>query len=206
MTRKFVSIGLSVGLAALALPSLSTARGGSDCNYAAGQTFTSVALVDEGPTGNQIYLYAGNGMAEDPSVWAVGACVNRTEPPSPNRLDGGTAEVGVTAKKGTPIADGLAPGAYAVADGDNDNTFPVIGLAANDEQGYAGVSNVESGDKASCDGSWGAGTGSNSGGCVGLPAPGQEFPIPLIVCGNTSGNQWESNARDGCNQNDLLHD
>jgi hypothetical protein len=205
--RKFSSLGVVVGLAVFIIPSAALGAGrasGGDCDYAKKPPQTvSVPIVDTGPNGNQVYAYAGSGVSGDPSITAVGACINLTNAVTDggaNRFDGGTVEAGATLTKGA-LPTGSGPGAYAIVDGDSNNGFQGApgGTGANADRGYIGVSNVETGTSrdTSCDGT-DSGNGSNSGGCVGLKTPGQQLPIPLIVCGNTSGDQWESSARDAC--------
>jgi hypothetical protein len=204
--RKFSLLGAIVGLAALAAPSGALARDGSNCDYAASQA-VPVPVIDTGPTGNQVYVYEGNGVSGTALV-AGGACANLTgNNIGGNEFEGGTVEagasptagvVGVESTAATPAVEVFGvPGAYGVVDGDNDNT----GSLSNADQGFIGASNYEetgaAGKDTSCD-SIDGGSGSNSGGCVGLKGSPVLVPVPLIVCGNISGNQWEASTRDGC--------
>jgi hypothetical protein len=92
-------------------------------------------------------------------------------------------------------ADGT-PGVYAVVDGDNSNSDPT-----NSGDGYIGVSNYETGTKGTCPTTGPTpGTGSNSGGCFTIKNQSvvPSLPVPLLVCGNTSGPTWDNTTRDGC--------
>jgi hypothetical protein len=203
--RKFSLLGAIVGLGALAAPSGALARDGSNCDYAASQA-VPVKVVDTGPTGNQVYVYEGSGVSGTATV-AAGTCVNLTgNSVAGLELEGGTLEAGGSPTNGVAGVQSTAvtpaeevtgvPGAYAVVDGDNDNT----GTSTNADQGYAGVSNYEapgSTTDTSCDGNP-EGVGTNSGGCVDVKGTPVKLPIPLIVCGNTGSNQFESSRMDGC--------
>jgi hypothetical protein len=112
-------------------------------------------------------------------------------------------EAGVGEDPATGAADpGAGPDAYAVVDGDNNNTIHP------QADGYAGVSNWETGATRAT----GCGTGfdngspasSNSGGCFNNQPVG-DGSVPTPVCGNTSGNSWNgvgttegTGNRDGC--------
>jgi hypothetical protein len=205
--RKFSLLGEIVGLAALAAPTGALARDGSNCDYA-GSQLVSVPVVNDTATGNQVYVYGGSGVTGT-ALAAVGACANLPgNNIGGNEFEGGTVEAGASPTAGAVGVDSTAatpavevfgvPGVYGVVDGDNNNTGPL----SNADQGYIGVSNYEPGGSAdkdsSCDGV-DSGGGSNSGGCVGIKSTPVNVPIPLIVCGNTSGNQFgEADGRDGC--------
>ena len=196
MIRRALALGSVslIGAAAFAISGVSHVSAGytSDCGTIAGST-------EVGSTG--VYVIAGPGRTGSATA-AAGVCVN-------NSSSGGVAPAGGDLEAGvSPTAGaGGGPGAYAVLDGaDNNPTVPSVGGAPGSVlQGYAGVSNYETasandGENCGCAG------GSNSGGEVGikantLPGPlasGVTLPIPLIVCGDTSGPDWDSNSRDGC--------
>ena len=171
---------VAAALAALALPAGAGAdvNNGSDCSY------TSDEQVSQGTGNVRIYLDAdGSGGMTGTALLAVGACADNLGAGTPiGTLQGGAVEIGV----GTPAG---GPGTYAVVDGDNQNSD-----LAGQSDGYLGLSNYETGPKGTCTG---GGSGSNSGGCVGVDGVGSA-PVPLVVCGNTSGNVWATTSRDGC--------
>jgi hypothetical protein len=137
-----------------------------------------------------------------------------------NRFDGGTLYVGVDLNDGVlPDPDGYFtltpenfppqlvqggqvkgdfPGAFAVADGDDQNS----GGAA---YGYVGVSNYENGTPdPSCDGEDTNAASTNSGGCVTLRDPSTDpetpilaLPVPLLVGDSDSGSGFGNSTRDG---------
>jgi hypothetical protein len=81
---------------------------------------------------------------------------------------------------------------HAIVDGDDDNTF-----ISSNTGGYVGLSNCETGTRdPDCDGI-DEGWGSNSGGCLTIRNV-ASLPVPLLVCGNTTGKSWDSSPRDGC--------
>lgn len=153
----------------LAVPAGALAQAsGSDCSYTT--TGGTAAGVQAG----------SGGMTGDPSTTAVGACVNAPTPVG--TFQGGSVEVGLS---GTEL--------YGVIDGDNENVDPL--------DGYVALSNYESGTAADGDCSNGPDQGqpgtTNSGGCFGVDR-GPWVAVPLIACGNSSGNRWNSTSRDGC--------
>lgn len=165
---------------AIAIPGSASASHGTTCDY----TSTQTQLVNAGG----VVVYEGSGMSGQATA-AVGACAYAPTDLGPaGSFAGGTAEVGA----GTPAG---GPGAYAIVDGDNANA-DALGYS----DGYVGVSNFEtSPPKGGCD----TGTGTNSGGCIGIKPLGVETPAALapaliVACGNTSGNTWDSAGRDGC--------
>ncbi|HZQ29415.1 MAG TPA: hypothetical protein VFA94_17090 [Acidimicrobiales bacterium] len=129
----------------------------------------------------------------------------------PVTFTGGALDVGATTTNGpsrlcaSPVTgpgglDTSTPvGAYVVLDGNNTNVDPVN----NSSSGYVGASNYESnGTNSACPNQLDPttnnnGGGTNSGGYVGVKG-GPYLPVPLVVCGNTSGNQWGNDGRDGC--------
>jgi hypothetical protein len=185
-------------LAAAALGSLTLAASapgqeatGSDCSYASGPTAVAVGSV---------VVYAettpnGSGMANSADV-AVGTCLNLNGSLSNGiiRFDGGSAEAG--AGDGGGPEDGR--GAYAIADGDNENTDPTGG-----SDGYFGLSTYEEGaSRAACPPGGSPapdpdGSDPNSGGCFGFEFIPVRLPLP-VACGNTDGNSWNRTSRDGC--------
>lgn len=171
---------MAVAAGVLALPGSAAAQQagntGDDCSYA-----TTGAENDQTvPVGSgTVTVYAGSGGLTGTATLAAGACADGLGVAG---FDGGAVEAGV----GTPVG---GPGGYAVVDGDNDNVDP-----QGQSDGYFGVSNYETGTKGSCDG---GGSGSNSGGCTGTDST-PDVPAGVVVCGNTSGNTWNSTTRDGC--------
>ena len=178
---KRISFVVAAALAALAVPATSGAdvNNGSDCSY---------AVSEEVSSGNAAPVVAYVGAGGDAGMTgtalvAGGVCASGLAVGTPlGTLDGGAVEAGA----GTPSG---GAGAYVIVDGDNDNA-DVTGQS----DGYIGLSNYETGIKGSCTG---GGSGSNSGGCTGVDGV-ASAPIPLIVCGNTSGNVWVATSRDGC--------
>lgn len=136
----------------------------------------------------------------------AGVCVGGL-PTSGAGVSGGALEAGVTTTNGptrlcaagTPVSTAANPvGVYVIADGDNANTANLAG--------YMGLSNYESGtSNEACPqplttypaGGPNNGSGTNSGGNVGIDGV-ASVPVPLIVCGFTSGPNYNSNGRDGC--------
>jgi hypothetical protein len=119
---------------------------------------------------------------------------------SPNPVEGGALEAGVGSggsRLCTPVApiQVPGPGVYVIAQG---NTF---NNATPYSSGYYGLSDNETGGEESCPplGATGTpdnGSGTNSGGYVGLPF-GVYAPVPLVVCG-TNGGTFSNAGRDGC--------
>lgn len=171
-------IAAALSLVALTGNAAAVPYDGTTCSY----TSTATVAVPVGPA----TVYAGGGGMSGAASAAAGVCVYDAAGVGAggNTFHGGSVEVG----------EG-APGAYAVVDGSNQNTDP---LGSGD--GYVGVSTFETGTKGNCD----SGSGTNSGGCLGIKPLGLELPVPLIVCGNTSGNVWADTqagggtGRDGC--------
>jgi hypothetical protein len=211
--RKLTLLGTIAGVAALAVPGGALASGsahwdGNTCNYAkstanGGDQATSVQVP-----GNEIYVYEGNGSTGHADTTAVGACAHTTPT---GGFEGGSAEAGAALTKGVVGPQGSAitgvPGAYAVVDGNDNNTAPPAG-SPGASQGYIGLSNYEDGTQdPTCDGSVGSQAGgsigsTNSGGCVGIKPLGVNAPVPLIVCGNTSGSDWNGSSAGGANDGD----
>jgi hypothetical protein len=200
MKRALTFAAMALGLVAIPASPALAAHGGSNCTYASGQA-TSTGDLD--PGSGELVVYADDGMSGSATA-AAGACLNTNTPAAD--LEGGTGEAGA----GTS-SDGL-PGAYAIVDGDNDNTDPgSTGPADSQSDGYVGVSNYETGPRGdpvseaqeciarSPDSPSNSGT--NSGGCLG-PDGGPFVPVPLVACGNTAGNNWDATSRDGCVQPD----
>ena len=220
--RKLVLLGILAGLAALTAPAgawanQGTGYTGTDCNYAKSPpqditVGTNLIPPPNGPDpgGNQVYVYKGAGSTGNGGTTAVGACAYAPGG-SAVGFEGGSAEAGVDLTRGVVGPQSTAvtpaeqvtgvPGAYVVADGNDNNTQPTSGPGAGASSGYIGASNYEDGTQdSSCNGDNVGSPGStNSGGCVGLkPVPGANAPVPFIVCGNTSSPDWNSTSRDGC--------
>ncbi|MDX6698390.1 MAG: hypothetical protein QOE65_1787 [Solirubrobacteraceae bacterium] len=200
MKRFSVLTALVLGAAMLAIPSSAFAT--YDCGYAATQQVNTA-----GVTGPALVVYAdadGGGGRTGTADVAAGACVDRNTGAA--EPQGGTAEVGA----GSPLG-AHAGQAYAVVDGDNDNVDPGSTTPGNSSgDGYVGVSNFETATRnGTCPPDQPGPppppphSGSNSGGCVGfdpgVPVVGGTYvPVPLVACGNSSGNDWTTTARDGC--------
>jgi hypothetical protein len=80
-------------------------------------------------------------------------------------------------------------GVYVIADGDQNN--------APQGQGYIGVSNYETTTAHENCAQNNLGQGTNSGGAVSIDGQ-VDLPLPLLVCGNTSGTDFDTTGRDGC--------
>jgi hypothetical protein len=174
--KKICLIAAALSFAALTGTAGAVPYDGTTCSYASQPGSTAVSA---GPA----TVYAGSGGMSGAAEVDAGACIY--DAAGVGGFHGGSAEVG----EGTE-------GAYAVVDGSNANTGDPTGSG----DGYIGVSTFETGTKGGCE----SGTGTNSGGCFGIKPLGLELPIPLIVCGNTSGNTWadtlanNGTGRDGC--------
>jgi len=188
MIRRALALGSVslIGAAAFAVSGVSHVSAGytSDCS-----TITNSTEV--GPTG--VYVITTPGRTGSATA-AAGVCVNNSSTAGGVAPAGGDLEAGVSPTAGA----GGGPGVYAVLDGaDNNPVIPPVGpIPTSVLQGYAGISNYETGtanDGADC----GCSGGSNSGGQVGVKGV-VTLPVPLIVCGDTSGRDWDSNSRDGC--------
>jgi hypothetical protein len=161
----------------LAVPGMAAADtyDGSTCSYAADEQVS----VPAGPAVVYADASGNDGGMTGTATASAGVCANGVAPAA--GADGGTLEAGA----GTPSG---GPGAYAVLDGDNNNIDPL--------DGYQGLSNYETGAKGTCDSP--PGSGSNSGGCLGVDGgPSVALPSPW-ACGNSSGNTWANTTRDGC--------
>ena len=167
---KKYALALGVLSAVVAFPASASAN--TDCSHASG------TAVPVGPAVVYVDVDGGAGLTGQGAA-AAGACADNLAT-GPD-LIGGTAEVGV----------GEPGEAYVIVDGDDDNTG-----GAGQAGGYIGVSSFETGAKDSCDGTDG-GSGSNSGGCLTLRGV-ASVPVPLVVCGNTSGKSFGTSQRDGC--------
>ena len=171
--RKYGLALAALGAGALALPSPAAAN--TDCS----QATSSQANTGPGPVVVYADANGGSGLTGQGAA-AAGVCADNL-PTSPE-LVGGTIEVGA----GDPGE------VYAVVDGDDANTG-----GQGQAGGYIGVSTFETGVKdTNCDGE-DTGTGSNSGGCLTIRDV-ASIPVPLLVCGNTTGKSFGASSRDGC--------
>lgn len=192
MIRRVLALGSVslLGATAFAVSGVShvTANYSNDCS-----TLSSGNTVVP-PGGGPVIVYAGSGRTGSATA-AAGVCVQDAN--HGGAPVGGDLEAGASTSHGVfPVAGG--PGAYAVLDGSDGNpTVPTVGgIPGGVLQGYAGVSNYETAsanDGQDC----GCAGGSNSGGAVGIKGV-VTLPVPLIVCGDTSGPAWDANSRDGC--------
>jgi hypothetical protein len=103
---------------------------------------------------------------------------------------GGSLEAGHTSTYGTNygLMTGLKEGGYIVADGGAGNPDP--------GDGYIGVSNFER-KEANCTPTASNWCSTNSGGSFG-PGGGPYAPFIPLICGNSTGPQWDDTNRDGC--------
>jgi len=178
--KRISLIAAALSLTALAGNAGAVPYDGTTCSYTAQPGTTAVSA---GPA----TVYAGSGGMSGAADVAAGGCIYDPAGVSVGSVSfhGGSVEVGQGSE-----------GVYGVVDGSNANTGDPTGSG----DGYIGVSTFETGAKGGCE----SGTGSNSGGCFGIKPLGLELPIPLIVCGNTSGNIWADTTanggtgRDGC--------
>ena len=176
---------LSVGTGAVCdqlgqVPPPTSTGHGTTCDYTSSQT-PLVSVFEPNGT-RSVVVYEGSGMSGQATA-AVGVCYYSPRIAGPVTFAGGTVEAG----GGTPAG---GPGGYVIFDGDNANVDP---FGASD--GYYGVSNFETGTKGNCDG---GGFGTNSGGCFEFENVAPPLPVPLMACGNTGGNTWDSTGHDGC--------
>lgn len=186
------------------LPGSAMAESGCDDGY------TQVA-------GSPVYVHAGSGgLTDNPADTSAGACAYSTALSDQGvGFTGGTVEAGTGAggviwgaggpgvspnPGGHPtcgwggtdpqcvmnaLAQGI-PGVYVVAQGQDGNT-----IGTGQLEGYIGVSTLEENNSAD-------GGSTNSGGEIAIDGVGvYNIPSPL-VCGNTSGNNWDSTTRQGC--------
>jgi hypothetical protein len=184
LSRHSVRLLTLVGLfAAVALPNSAAAN--TDCTYA------TVQQSNVGGTTIDLGVQAGSGGLSDDADTAAGVCVDGlSSSPANSPTDGGAAEVGVGLTRGSTPG---VPGVYGVVDGDDNSTDPT---PSSQLGGYFGLSNFESGaTQPLCAGTGG---GTNSGGCLFVKPLGAGAPVPLVVCGNTSGKAWARTGRDGC--------
>lgn len=186
MIRRTLALGsvTLIGAAAFAVSGVTHVAAGytSDCGTISGAT----------PVAGGVYVVTTPGRTGTATA-AAGVCVNNVHSGGV-APEGGDLEAGVSPTAGA----GGGPGVYAVLDGaDNNDMIPPVGpIPTSVLQGYAGISNYETatandGENCNCAG------GSNSGGAVGVKGV-VTLPVPLIVCGDTSGPDWDSNSRDGC--------
>jgi hypothetical protein len=115
-------------------------------------------------------------------------------------FSGGAVEAGVGTGGSrlctVPPTQVPGPGVYVIADGNDANQL-------SESSGYIGLSNNETGAQETCPppGSTGTpsnGSGTNSGGYVGVKPLGIYEPVPLVACGFTSGPNFSNAGRDGC--------
>jgi hypothetical protein len=182
--RKAILTGLlslaTVGGLVLAHPA-SAAYSGAGDNSCAGSPAVTI------PGSGSIYVNNGdevvcaNGFSNPATQTAFdgGALRARTGGASNGRLCAGSISQPVT----------YPASAYVIADGDSDN--------APQGQGYIGLSNYESGGTENCTQGNNSGGNTNSGGAVAVDNE-PNLPIPLLVCGSTSGTDYDVTGRDGC--------
>jgi hypothetical protein len=217
--RKTVLSGVttvaSVGLVLGAMPLQASAAGfdGNSCSYASNPV-TGSAPVATAPVVGGIYVQAGpGGLTGNSDTTAVGGC---TDNGVNGTFKGGAAELGVSQNHGVlwgppgvlvgpngkpcgwgggtnvpcPVTATPVPvGAYLVAQGFTGNQ--ANGLTPELE-GYVGLSNYDSSNGVN------GAQDSNSGGELALDGFGAYgIPSPL-VCGDTSGTQWNNTTREGC--------
>jgi hypothetical protein len=118
-----------------------------------------------------------------------------------NPFQGGAVEAGAGSGGSRLCVQGQptqvpGPGVYVIADGNDANTL-------SESSGYIGLSNNETGGQEPCPqpgatGTPSTGSGTNSGGYVGVKPLGVYAPVPLVACGFTSGPNFSNAGRDGC--------
>ena len=198
-----VSAMTAVTLAAL--PGTAMANQNCDGYGTQSETVAGVTVAVQAGSGS-------TGLSGDPDVTAVGVCGFEGVTPG---FSGGTLEAGADTSDGVLIAgvpvinptpnvgghtscgwggtdpqcvmDTITgvPGVYVVAQGQEGNT-----IGTGQLQGYAGVSNYE---HPNADGN-----STNSGGEIGIEGISvYNIPSP-IVCGDTSGHDWNDTSRQGC--------
>jgi len=164
------------------------------------------------PVAGGLYVNAGGeGLVDGSGNKSVGACLNEGVTPgfTGGTVEAGTGSGGVIWGSGGPtptspnpvtghpqcgwgasdpqctmnaLLSGI-PGVYIVAQGQDGNTGQLAG--------YVGVSTLEQNNSKD-------GNSTNSGGEIAIAGVGvYNIPSP-IVCGNTSGNDWDSTTRQGC--------
>ncbi|MDQ1746181.1 MAG: hypothetical protein QOD07_444 [Frankiaceae bacterium] len=182
----------------------------------ANQNCNGYGTTSESAGGVTIAVQAGSGstgLSGDPDVTSVGVCGYQNAVPAAG-FTGGTVEAGADTSDGvliggvpgintTPSVGGHTPcgwggtdpqcvfdevtgipGVYVVAQGQDGNT-----TGGGQLQGYAGLSNYEHP---------GAHNSTNSGGEIGIEGIAVwNIPSP-IVCGDTSGHDWNDTSRQGC--------
>jgi hypothetical protein len=145
------------------------------------------------PGSGSIYLNGGNNEV---------ACADGFAGTTGGLFDGGAVSAGAQLTNGpdracagdltnpTTILLSKTPGAYVVVDGDQANM--------NQLGGYVGASNYESGTANEDCKQGNNGSGTNSGGAVGVDGV-ANAPVPLVACGGgTSSPNFGSTGRDGC--------
>lgn len=175
--RKLLAVAV-IGLVVLPLGALANH---SNCSHVSSQEHKA------GQNGVFVYADTNGGSGTSGSAdQAVGTCADQGGV-------GGTLEAGHTSTYGTNygLMPGLTEGGYIVADGGNGNPDP--------GDGYIGVSNFER-KEAGCVPKDTPPTNycsTNSGGQVGLGG-GPPSPNLPIICGNSTGGNWDDTNRDGC--------
>jgi hypothetical protein len=205
---RLLAVGGVSAMTAVTLAALpGTALANTDCTSESGGTM----LVNQ-PGVAQVKVIANPGGLSGGATEAVGVCGWEGLTPG---FTGGTVEAGVGSATGvlygpvpvvdpnpgtgghtacgwgasdpqctmTAIVSGI-PGVYLVAQGQEGNT-----AGGGQLQGYAGLSTYENNA---------GGSGTNSGGEIGIEGIAvYNIPSP-IVCGDTSGHDWSNTTRQGC--------
>ena len=134
------------------------------------------------PSGASNGFYGGLvEVGVNPSKGVLKTPVDPTQDPAQNGCDWGT---GFTA---CPVNQTAVPGFYAILQGQPGNS-------AGPSNGYIGLSNYDSSNAG--------GTGdTNSGGSIILNKQISIYGTPSpLVCGATSGNNWNNTTREGCGE------
>jgi hypothetical protein len=166
---------VAIALGALVVAAPAAARvSGSNCDYADNTSsgFDQSRSVGSDALGDQVWVYLGRGVSGDADITAVGACANLAGTPltlGADRFEGGTAEAGVSVDDGVVGTPAWTPPAGP--------TIPStqVGPTTRPSRPPASTASASSTSRSL-----------------------NSMPVPLIVCGNTSGNEFESTARDGC--------
>jgi hypothetical protein len=160
---------------------------GALANHGGTCTYTNTQEQHQGAGGVVVYADTNGSSGTSGSAdQAVGVCAN-----AGNNV-GGTLEAGHSSKYGTTygLMPGLTEGGYLVADGGSGNPDP--------GDGYIGVSNYEKKEtNCSPGGDAPPYCSTNSGGKVG-PGGGPYVEKVPLICGNSTGGNWDDTNRDGC--------
>jgi hypothetical protein len=180
------------GLLAAAMIGLIVVPIGALANHGGTCGYTSTQENKLGQNGITVYADTnGNSGTSGSADQAVGVCSDAGDGV------GGSLEAGHSSQYGTTygLMPGLREGGYLVADGGSGNPDP--------GDGYIGLSNFERKKENCTPSSSNPGSppwcSTNSGGRFGAGGgPYAPVMVPLLICGNSTGPQWDETNRDGC--------